>query len=171
MGQRVLADKKIKLTILTAKPANETSPTIAELNAGIEACMKVLYDGFQFSAVDSATQSGKMLCGSNEEAFTDENFALGFTVARQYLAGGIDPPATRSSRPSAARHDPMGIRPLHRQARDHRMGRRGRDLPRRPLHDGQLADAGHPGVGVLPRPDPRPGRVAVPHGRGRRLTH
>ena len=54
--------------------------------------MKVLYDGFQFSAVDSATQSGKMLCGSNEEAFTDENFALGFTVARQYLAaGGIDP--------------------------------------------------------------------------------
>lgn len=92
MGQRVLADKKIKLTILTAKPANETSPTIAELNAGIEACMKVLYDGFQFSAVDSATQSGKMLCGSNEEAFTDENFALGFTVARQYLAaGGIDP--------------------------------------------------------------------------------
>ena len=29
MGKRVLADKKIKLTILTTKPADETAPTDA----------------------------------------------------------------------------------------------------------------------------------------------
>ena len=112
MGQRVLADKKIKLTILTAKLANETSPTIAELNAGIEACMKVLSRRLPISAVDSATQSGKMPCGSNEEAFTDENFALGFTVARQYLPPAASTsPATRSSRPSGCAARPYGHTP------------------------------------------------------------
>ena len=92
MGRRVLADKHIKFTILTAEPANEEAPTAAELNAGIEACMKVLYDGFQFSAADSGTVSAKALCGSNEEVFTDSNFVLNFTLWRYYLdAGGADP--------------------------------------------------------------------------------
>ena len=94
MGQRVLADKKIKLTILTEKPVDEAHPTIVELNDGIEACRKVLYDGYRFSAADSGTQSGKMLGGANAEVYTDENFVLDFTLARQYLAaGGADPTA------------------------------------------------------------------------------
>ena len=92
MGKRVLADKKIKLTILTTKPANEAAPTVAELNAGIEACKKVLSDGFRFSPTASGTASAKALCGSNEEAFTDSNAELAFTHWRYYLeAGGIDP--------------------------------------------------------------------------------
>lgn len=92
MGVKVLADKKHKLTILTTKPADEQAPTVAELNDGIEACMKVYAEGFEFTAADSATVNAKMLCGSNEEVYTDENFTLAMTVARFFLdAGGIDP--------------------------------------------------------------------------------
>lgn len=92
MGSKVLADKKHKLTILTTKPADEAAPTATELNAGIEACMKVYSDGFEFTAADSATVNAKMLCGSNEEVYTDENFTFNMTVARFFLdAGGVDP--------------------------------------------------------------------------------
>lgn len=94
MGVRVLADKKHKFTILTQKPADEAHPTLAELNAttAIEACMKVLAEGFRFTPVESGTQNAKALCGSNEEVFTDENFAANFTIWRYYLeAGGADP--------------------------------------------------------------------------------
>lgn len=89
---RVLADRKYKFTILPAKPAVEARPTVAELNGGIEACMKVLADGFRFTPTDSATQSGKALCGANAQVFTDSNFILAFTIWRYYLAaGGVDP--------------------------------------------------------------------------------
>lgn len=92
MGFKVLADKKHKLTILTEKPANEAAPTVAELEAGIEACMKVYSEGFEFTAADSTTVNAKMLCGSNEEVYTDENFTFAMTVARFYLTeGGVDP--------------------------------------------------------------------------------
>ena len=92
MGKRVLADKKYKLTILTTKPVNEQSPTAAELNAGIEACRKVLADGFRFTPTASGTMSAKALCGSSEQAYTDSNAELAFTLWRYYLdAGGVDP--------------------------------------------------------------------------------
>ena len=101
MGKRVLADKKIKLTILTTKPANEADPTVAELNAGIEACKKVLSDGFRFSPTASGTASAKALCGSNEEAFTDSNAELAFTLcATTSKPAESTPPTTSSSRRS-----------------------------------------------------------------------
>ena len=92
MGVRVLADKKHKFTILTTKPAIEASPTLIELAAGIEACSKVLFDGFRFTPTDSGTQGAKALCGSNEEVFTDENFTVSYAFWRYFLAlGGADP--------------------------------------------------------------------------------
>jgi len=92
MGKRVLADKKYKLTILTTKPANEEHPTATELNAGIEACKKILADGFRFSPTASGTMNAKALCGNNEQAYTDSNAELVMTIWRYYLdAGGIDP--------------------------------------------------------------------------------
>lgn len=92
MGVKVLADKKHKLTILTTKPANEQAPTAAELNAGIEACMKVATEGFAHSPADSTTMEFKPLCGVKETVYTDSNFTQAMTVVRMYLAGGgIDP--------------------------------------------------------------------------------
>ena len=92
MGVRVLADKKHKLTILTTKPADEANPTVAELNAGIEACLKVAAEGFQHTAADSTTVEFKALCGDREQVYTDSNFTQAMTVVREYLAeGGIDP--------------------------------------------------------------------------------
>lgn len=92
MGVRVLADKKHKFTILTTKPAIEASPTLVELAAGIQACSKVLFDGFRFTPTDSGTQGAKALCGSNEEVFTDENFTVSYAFWRYFLAaGGADP--------------------------------------------------------------------------------
>lgn len=91
MGVRVLADKKRKLTILTTKPANESAPTATELNAGIEACLKVAEEGFVHSAAASTTVPFKAVCGDSEEVFTDSNYELAMTVVREYLAeGGID---------------------------------------------------------------------------------
>lgn len=90
-GVTVLADKKHKFTILTTKPVNEAAPTVAELNAGIQACLKVKADGFKFSAADSDVVSSTALCGSKAEVYTDSNYVLDFTLWRYYLvAGGID---------------------------------------------------------------------------------
>ena len=92
MGVRVLADKKRKLTILTTKPEDEANPTADELNAGIEACLKVAEEGFVHSAADSSTIDFKAVCGDREEVLTDSNFTLTMSIVREYLAeGGVDP--------------------------------------------------------------------------------
>ncbi len=92
MGVRVLADKRHKLTILTTKPANEAAPTLAELNGGIEACLKIASEGFSHTPADSTTVEFKALCGTREQVFTDSNFTQSMTVVRDYLvAGGTDP--------------------------------------------------------------------------------
>lgn len=92
MGVRVLADKKRKLTILTTAPADEANPTVTELNAGIEACLKVAEEGFVHSATDSTKVDFKAVCGDREQVFTDSNFQLSLSVVREYLAeGGVDP--------------------------------------------------------------------------------
>lgn len=92
MGVRVLADKKHKFTILTTKPEDEAAPTVTELEAGIEACLKVAAEGFQHTATDSTTVEFKALCGDREQVLTDNNYVQTMTVVRYYLAeGGIDP--------------------------------------------------------------------------------
>ena len=92
---RVLADGKIKFTLLTTEPANPDAPTAAELNAGIDASCKVTADNFVWSARDSDKIGEAALCDeSNAQAYTRSNYEASFQVWREYLAGGgIDPTA------------------------------------------------------------------------------
>ena len=144
MGVRVLADKKHKFTILTTKPAIEASPTLVELAAGIEACSKVLFDGFRFTPTDSGTQGAKALCGSNEEVFTDENFTVSYAFWRYFLAGGGADPADDVL---FAAH-----------------------MTRNPVHHRPPARPGVPGLAVLPGACACAGRVDIPARWTRRLT-
>lgn len=95
MAVRVLADGKIKFSILTTAPANPDAPTAAELNAGIDASCKVALNGFAWSAADSETINDPELCTStNAETLGRDNFNAAFTVYRYFLtAGGADPTA------------------------------------------------------------------------------
>ena len=70
MGVRVLADKKHKFTILTTKPAIEASPTLVDLAAGIEACSKVLFDGFRFTPTTRAPDRRLLLSSHRVPALT-----------------------------------------------------------------------------------------------------
>lgn len=93
--QRVLADGKIKFTLLTTAPVDPKAPTAAELNAGIDLSCKVLTEGFEFTAGDSDKVAEKALCDEgNANALAASNFKAGFTIWRYYLdGGGVDPSA------------------------------------------------------------------------------
>lgn len=71
-----LADGHVKLSIMSAKPADPYAPTITELNAGIDAAMRILASDFKLGPVASDTvdekpvgQEGntKVLTASNYE--------------------------------------------------------------------------------------------------------
>ncbi len=86
---RVLADGKVKYTLLTTAPANPAAPTAAELNAGIDLSCKILADDFLWTATDSDTVSEQALCDStNAESFGASNYSVGLTIWRYYLTGG-----------------------------------------------------------------------------------
>ena len=92
MAVKVLADKKWKLAVLTTKPADEAAPTATELNAGIEACLKIDAAGFTHRPAASDTVESKMLCGAKEQVMTDSNFEQTMRVVRMFLeGGGVDP--------------------------------------------------------------------------------
>ena len=90
---RVLADGKVKFTILTTSPANPDAPTAAELNAGIDLSCKVLSEGFEFGPTDSETIDEAALCDEGSaEALGRSNYQSSFTLWRYFLeAGGFDP--------------------------------------------------------------------------------
>lgn len=92
MAVRMLADDKIKFTILTASPADPAAPTATELNAGIDASLKISKDGFKWSAADSDKIAEPALGSATNSAVPGMgNYDLGFTVWRQFdAAGGID---------------------------------------------------------------------------------
>src|SRR5690606_41634403 len=89
---RVLADGKIKFTILTSAPADPAAPTASELNEGIDLSCKVLSSDFNWTATDSDRIAEKALCDEgNANAIGPSNYSVGFTLWRYYLAeGGID---------------------------------------------------------------------------------
>lgn len=92
MAVRMLADDKIKFTILTSSPVDPAAPTASELNAGIDASLKISKEGFKWTATDSDKIAEPPL-GSATNASTPGmgNYDLGFTVWRQFDAlGGID---------------------------------------------------------------------------------
>lgn len=89
---RVLADGKIKFTILTSAPADPAAPTASELNEGIDLSCKVLSSDFNWTATDSDRIAEKALCDEgNANAIGASNYSVGFTLWRYYLAeGGVD---------------------------------------------------------------------------------
>jgi hypothetical protein len=93
MAVRMLADDKIKFTILTSSPVDPSAPTASELNAGIDASLKISKDGFKWSASDSDKIAEPALGSATNAAVPGMgNYDLGFTVWRQFdsVAGGFD---------------------------------------------------------------------------------
>lgn len=90
---RVLADGKVKFTILTTAPADPAAPTAAELNGGIDLSCKVLSSDFEFGPTDSETIDEAALCDEGAaSAYGRSNYTAAFTLWRYYLEeGGIDP--------------------------------------------------------------------------------
>lgn len=90
---KVLAEGKRKFTILTEAPANESAPTAAELNAGLDLSLAVLAANFAFGPTDSDTVSEPTLGDTgNTGSFARDNYNIDFTIFRAFLAaGGIDP--------------------------------------------------------------------------------
>lgn len=84
---KLLADERIKFTILTVKPANVRKPTLTELNAvtAIEAACLVYADDFTWTATDSERVSEKAVCDpANSESLGSGNYDIGFTAWRWF---------------------------------------------------------------------------------------
>ncbi|GEP38890.1 hypothetical protein NPS01_25530 [Nocardioides psychrotolerans] len=89
-----LADGHIKLAILTTAPANLAAPTVAELNAGINAACRILASDFTFGPTDSDKVAEKALCDiNNVNAIGASNYQAGLTIFRYFNAatGVADP--------------------------------------------------------------------------------
>lgn len=91
---RSLADGKTKATILLAKPADPSKPTLAELTGAgaIDASGNILTSDFNWSNTDSATFEEKSLRQKGSAmALGTSAYTLGATVFREWLpAGGAD---------------------------------------------------------------------------------
>ena len=84
---RSLADGRTKFVILTSKPADPTSPTATELNAGIDASCNILSSDFSFGAAASDKVNEGALCeDTNAQTSGRSNFVTGFTVFRYFDA-------------------------------------------------------------------------------------
>lgn len=80
-----LADGHQKLTLLTTQPVNPAAPTVAELNAGIDAECSILASDFMWSAAGSDTFAEAALCDtSNANSYGRDNFTAGLTVFRHF---------------------------------------------------------------------------------------
>lgn len=92
MGVRMLSAGRMKVTLLTAKPADPAAPTAAELNAGLQICQNIPASEFTFGAVDSETVDSTSLCSEvKAETFGQGNYELTFGLWRKFLdAGGFD---------------------------------------------------------------------------------
>lgn len=83
-----LADAHTKVAVLTTAPANPAAPTVAELNAGINAASRILASDFTFSATDSDKVAEKSLADANNvNALSASNFTAGMTIFRFFNAG------------------------------------------------------------------------------------
>ena len=88
-----LADGHMKLTLLTAEPADPAAPTVTELAAGIDAECDILASDFVWSATDSDKFAEAALCEtSNANSLGRDNFQAGLTVFRYFDAstGAVD---------------------------------------------------------------------------------
>lgn len=82
---RSLADGHTKFTILTTEPANPAAPTLAELQAGIDASANILASDFTWGATDSDKVQEKSLTQiNNVNALGASNYQAGVTVFRYF---------------------------------------------------------------------------------------
>lgn len=72
---KTLADARTRLAILTIKPANLAAPTVAELDAGINASCKILKSDYRLSPTSSDTVPDTELCSEgNAVTFGASNY-------------------------------------------------------------------------------------------------
>ena len=80
-----LADGRTKVALLTVKPADPKKPTIAELEAGIDASCRLNSSDFNVGATDSETIDEKELCvEGNAVALGPSNATIEFTPFRYF---------------------------------------------------------------------------------------
>lgn len=90
---RSLADGKTRFTVCTTKPAVPASPTITELNAGLQAAANILASDFTWGAADSDTVAERSLADKNNvNALAASNYNAGVTAFRYFdaVTGNID---------------------------------------------------------------------------------
>lgn len=85
-----LADGRTKFVLLTSAPADLLSPTVAELNAGVEAADYINKPDFRFSPTDSDTVTDQPLSqAGNATTFGNSNFEWSMTVFRDLDEDGV----------------------------------------------------------------------------------
>lgn len=84
-----LADGRVKLALLSSKPANPAAPTTTELNNGIDISCEVLASAYSFGATDSDKVAEKALCTvANTNAPGASNYVADVTFFRYFASGG-----------------------------------------------------------------------------------
>lgn len=84
-----LADGHTRVAILSAKPADPLHPTVAELDAGIDASCRINSADYNVTATASETVDEKELCvEGNAIAFGPSNATIEFTPFRYFDGTG-----------------------------------------------------------------------------------
>lgn len=84
-----LADGRIKLSIMSVKPADPYAPTVTELTAGIDAAMRILSSDFKLGPTASDTVDEKPVgAEGNVKVLTTSNFEGNLTPFRYFDATG-----------------------------------------------------------------------------------
>lgn len=92
---RTLAEAKTKLTILLAEPEDPAAPTVAELEAGMDASCRTLLSDFTFGADASETIDEKTLCTQGSaQTLGSSNHSASFTLFRYFKAGTAEAETT-----------------------------------------------------------------------------
>lgn len=93
-----LAEGHRKVAILTTAPANPSAPTLAELNAGIQASSRILADDWVFGATDSDKVSEKALDSTdNVNALGASNYQAAMSIWRYFNSGTGMPDPTEDA--------------------------------------------------------------------------
>ena len=92
-----LADGHTKVAILSTKPADPKAPTIAELNAGIDASCRINASDYNVTPTSSETVDEKELCVEGAAtAFGPSNATVEFTPFRYFSDMGQAEPTAEA---------------------------------------------------------------------------
>lgn len=80
-----LADGRVKLSVMDTKPANPLAPTVTELDAGLEASLRVLSSDYKLGAVASDTVDEKPIGQEgNVKVLTTSNYEGNLSIFRYF---------------------------------------------------------------------------------------